>query len=263
MILIVDDTPENIYSLKALLTLHSFPVDTAAGGEEALKKILNTSYALIILDVQMPDMDGFEVASIISGYSKTKDTPIIFLTAANTDKQYITKGYSSGGVDYITKPIDSDILLLKVKTMYRLYEQSRRLSEIHLDLLQEIDQRKKAEKAAYEKAAELHSTLESIPQIAFTITADGGLEYTNSKWLEYSSSPAEYPPTHPEDIDLQKAISNSVMTREPFETEIRLRRHKSEVYRCHLLRVMPVLENNEIVKWAGTFTDIEDQKQIA
>jgi signal transduction histidine kinase/DNA-binding response OmpR family regulator len=263
MILIVDDTPENIYSLKALLTLHSFPVDTASGGEEALKKILNNSYALIILDVQMPDMDGFEVASIISGYSKSKDIPIIFLTAANTDKQYITKGYSSGGVDYITKPIDSDILLLKVKTMYRIYEQSRRLNEIHLDLLQEIDQRKKAEKAAQEKAAELHSTLESIPQIAFTITADGGLEYTNSKWLQYSSSPSEYPPTHPEDIDLQKAIGNSVMTRKPFETEIRLRRHKSEVYRCHLLRVMPVLENNEIVKWAGTFTDIEDQKQIA
>lgn len=243
--------------------MHSFPVDTASGGEEALKKILNNSYSLIILDVQMPDMDGFEVAGIISEYSKTKDIPIIFLTAVNTDKQYIAKGYSSGGVDYITKPIDPDILLLKVKTMYRLYEQSRRLNEIHLDLLQEIEQRKKAEKAAQEKAAELHSTLESIPQIAFTTTDNGTIEYTNSKWLEYSSSPSEYPPVHEDDMDLQAAICQTIKSGEPLEAELRIRKLNSQVYRCHLLRLLPVLENGQVVKWAGTFTDIEDQKQIA
>src|ERR1700753_1068538 len=125
MILIVDDTPENIFSLKTILELHSFPVDTAASGEEALKKILRNSYALIILDVQMPGMDGFEVAEIISGYNNAKDIPIIFLSAINTDKKFITKGYSSGGIDYITKPIDYEILLLKVKTFYRLFEQNR------------------------------------------------------------------------------------------------------------------------------------------
>src|SRR6266702_54199 len=79
MILIVDDKPENIFSLKTILELHSFPTDTALSGEEALKKILRQSYALIILDVQMPGMDGFEVAEAISGYSKAKDIPIIFL----------------------------------------------------------------------------------------------------------------------------------------------------------------------------------------
>src|SRR5882757_5473406 len=83
MILIVDDKPENIFSLKTILELHSFPIDTALSGEEALKKILRSSYALIIMDVQMPGMDGFEVAETISGYSKAKDTPIIFLSAAS------------------------------------------------------------------------------------------------------------------------------------------------------------------------------------
>jgi signal transduction histidine kinase len=145
MILIVDDISENIYSLKKLLELNGFPVDTALSGEEALKKILKNSYFLIILDVQMPGIDGFEVAETISGYSKTKDIPIIFLSAVNTDKKFITKGYASGGLDYITKPFDPDILLLKVKTFYRLYEQTQELTKIQSALLTEIESRKAAE----------------------------------------------------------------------------------------------------------------------
>lgn len=145
MVLIVDDKPENVFSLKTILELHSFPTDTALNGEEALRKILKFSYALVILDVQMPGMDGFEVAEAISGYSKSKDLPIIFLSAANTDKKFITKGYTSGGIDYITKPIDPDILLLKVKTFYRLYEQNRELNNIQASLRLEIEFRKKVE----------------------------------------------------------------------------------------------------------------------
>jgi two-component system sensor histidine kinase/response regulator len=145
MVLIVDDKPENIFSLKTILELHSFPTDTALSGEEALKKILRQSYALIILDVQMPGMDGFEVAEAIGGYSKARDIPIIFLSAANTDKKFITKGYTSGGSDYITKPIDPDILLLKVKTFYRLYEQNSELNRIQASLRSEIEFRKKVQ----------------------------------------------------------------------------------------------------------------------
>jgi two-component system sensor histidine kinase/response regulator len=146
MILIVDDTPENLISLKKVLERHNFEVDTAASGEEALKKVLKNAYVLIILDVQMPGMDGFEVAEAISGYSKAKETAIIFLSAANTELNFITKGYSSGGLDYITKPVDMNILLLKVKTFYRIYEQSRKLIEIQEALLEEIEIRKRAER---------------------------------------------------------------------------------------------------------------------
>jgi two-component system sensor histidine kinase/response regulator len=146
MILIVDDTPENLISLKKVLEKHNFEVDTASSGEEALKKVLKNAYVLIILDVQMPGMDGFEVAEAISGYSKAKETAVIFLSAANTELNFITKGYSSGGLDYITKPVDINILLLKVKTFYRIYEQSRKLIEIQEALLEEIEFRKKAER---------------------------------------------------------------------------------------------------------------------
>jgi two-component system sensor histidine kinase/response regulator len=145
MILIVDDTLENLISLKKVLEKHDFEVDTASSGEEALRKVLKNEYVLIILDVQMPGMDGFEVAEAISGYSKAKETAIIFLSAANTETRFITKGYSSGGLDYITKPVDMSILLLKVKTFYRIYEQSRKLIEIQNALLAEIEFRKQAE----------------------------------------------------------------------------------------------------------------------
>ena len=145
MILIVDDRPENLISLQKVLQAHNFDVDTASSGEEALKKVLKNNYVLIILDVQMPDMDGFEVAEAISGFSKAKDTAIIFLSAVNTELKFITKGYLSGGLDYITKPVDINVLLLKIKTFYRIYEQSRKLNEVQEKLLEEIEFRKEAE----------------------------------------------------------------------------------------------------------------------
>ena len=146
MILIVDDTPENLISLKKVLEKNNFEVDTASSGEEALKKVLKNAYVLIILDVHMPGMDGFEVAEAISGYSKAKETAIIFLSAANTEFKFIAKGYSSGGLDYITKPVEMNILLLKVKTFYHIYEQSRKLKEMQDSLLAEIEFRKEAER---------------------------------------------------------------------------------------------------------------------
>lgn len=146
MILIVDDKPENLISLRKFLESNNFRVDTASSGEEALRKVLKTTYALIILDVQMPGMDGFEVAELISGYSKTIDTPIIFLSAVNTEKKFITKGYETGGIDYLTKPFDPDILLLKVKTFYRLFEQNQAMHQMQEELKEEIKQRKLLEK---------------------------------------------------------------------------------------------------------------------
>ena len=261
MILIVDDKPENIFSLKTILELHSFPTDTALSGEEALKKILKKPYALIILDVQMPGMDGFEVAEAISGYSKARDIPILFLSAASTDKKFITKGYSAGAMDYITKPIDPDILLLKVKTFYRLYQQNQELNRIQASLRSEIEFRKKVEGELQERAGELHSILESIPQIAFTTSADGVIEFVNEQWLDYAPSKHTFPLTHPDDVDLARQWEKTVASGKALELEIRVRRKDASEYRYHLLRAIPVREGETITKWVGTFTDIEDQKQ--
>jgi len=160
MILIVDDKPENILSIRKTLELYQFDVDTALSGEEALKKILKHSYTLIILDVQMPSMDGFEVAEALSGYSKAKDIPIIFLSAVNKDKRFIVKGYDSGGIDYITKPVDPEILLMKVKTFSRLYQQSLELKQMHQSLKEEVEVRKLAQEALIAHQQQVNEMLE-------------------------------------------------------------------------------------------------------
>ncbi|MFC6096527.1 response regulator [Flavobacterium qiangtangense] len=159
MILIVDDKKENILPLKKILELHSLSVDSAESGEEALKKILKTNYSLIIMDVQMPGMDGFEVVETLAGSNRTKDIPVIFLSAVNKQKKFISKGYESGGVDYITKPVDSDLLILKVKTFLKLFEQKQELKNIRDILSKEIEIRKEAEENLERKVAERTSEL--------------------------------------------------------------------------------------------------------
>lgn len=262
MILIVDDRPENIFSLKTLLESNDFCVDTAASGEEALKKILQQYYSLIILDVQMPGIDGFEVAEAISGYSKAKDTPIIFLSAVNTEKRFITKGYSSGGIDYVTKPIDTDIFMLKVKTFYKLSEQNRELMRMHKSLRDEIESRKKTQQQLDLRINELRTVLESLPQIAFTITAEGELEYVNELWFKFSKSPDVFPKVHPDDDFLCDEWLMYFAQGKEFVCEIRIKELASNIYRYYLLRIIPIKQGSTITKWVGTFTDIHEQKQV-
>jgi len=154
MVLIVDDIRANIIALKKTLELHNIDVDSAESGEEALKKILKTEYCLIIMDVQMPGLDGFEVVKILSGNKRTKDIPVIFLSALNTEKKYIFKGYETGAVEYITKPVDSDLLILKVKTFIKIYEQQNELKAIKDLLSKEIKIRKEAQDNLEIKIAE-------------------------------------------------------------------------------------------------------------
>lgn len=145
MILIVDDIRANIIALKKTLELHDIEVDTADSGEEALKKILKTNYSLIIMDVQMPGLDGFEVVKILSGNKRTKEIPVIFLSAISIEKKYIFKGYETGAVDYITKPVDTDLLIIKVKTFLKIYEQQNQLKVMKDLLSTEIKIRKEAQ----------------------------------------------------------------------------------------------------------------------
>ena len=252
MILIVDDKSENIFALKSLLTLHNFTVDTANSGEEALRKVLKNSYSLIILDVQMPDMDGFEVAEAISGYSKASDIPIIFLSAINKEKKFITKGYTSGGTDYVTKPVDPDILLLKVKTFYKISEQKRELNHIQESLKKEIEFRKQAQEELAASMNELRSVMEALPLIAFTTNKNGEIEYVNEQWLEYSESPARFPETHIDDNYVLAKWEEALKAGLDFNSEVRLKKIKSNNYRYYSLQIKNVMKI-EIKKPASSF----------
>lgn len=262
MILIVDDKPENIFSLEVTLQSKGFKTDAALSGEEALKKSLKNDYALIILDVQMPEMDGFEVAETLTGINKTKDIPIIFLTAVNKEKKFIAKGYASGGIDYIAKPVDPDILLLKVKTFYRLYEQTSTLQKMQKDLQKEVTQRKLAQEQLKLKFEEVNSILESLPQIAFTLDGKGTIEFVNQEWLKYSPNIASCPVIHPDDQGVLDTWSLHQELFEPFEKEIRLKKLHANSYRYHLLKMTPVFKQNNEIKWVGTLTDIDERKQL-
>jgi signal transduction histidine kinase len=154
MILIVDDVKANIIALKNILELHNLPSDAAQSGEEGLRMTLKNNYSLIILDVQMPGMDGFEVAEALAGSKKTKDIPVIFLSAINKQKKYIHRGYEAGAVDYITKPVDPDLFILKVKTFLKLFQQKNELRNIRDLLAKEIEIRKQAEEGLEIKVAE-------------------------------------------------------------------------------------------------------------
>lgn len=262
MILIVDDRPENILPLKKILELHRFSVDTAESGEEALRKVLKNTYSIIILDVQMPGMDGFEVANAIAGFSKARDTSIIFLSAVNTEKKFITKGYTSGGIDYLTKPVDPDILVLKVKTLQRLYEQQEELRQTQDSLRREVEVRKQAQEDLAARVQELQKVLGSLPQIAFTLTPQGQLEYVNEHWFRYAASATTFPETHPEDTlchDWDTLLAGGTES----TRELRLKDRTTSEHRYHLLRILPIRQQDVVMRWIGTYTDIHPQKLAA
>ncbi len=146
-ILLVDDRPENLTALEAVLEPLGCPLVRASSGAEALKRLLIDDFALILLDVQMPGMDGFETALFIKERERSRYIPIIFITALSTDERHIYRGYSAGAVDYISKPYNPEILKSKVGVFIELYlkeQMIRRQAElIRLNDLREAEREKR------------------------------------------------------------------------------------------------------------------------
>ena len=128
-LLLVDDRRENLVALEAIM--QGLPVEpvTATSGEEALKRLLTDDFAAILLDAQMPGMDGFETAGHIKQRERTRHVPIIFLTAVDRDAHLAFRGYAAGAVDYITKPFDPWVLRAKVTVFVDLWAKNRQLEE--------------------------------------------------------------------------------------------------------------------------------------
>jgi signal transduction histidine kinase len=128
-ILVVDDRPQDLLAIAAVLDNADHEVITASTGGEALRRVLERDFALILLDVHLPDVDGFEVAAMIKKRERSKHTPIILLTASGTERDLIYQGYASGAVDYLAKPLDPTILRAKVATFVDLFRKDRRIAE--------------------------------------------------------------------------------------------------------------------------------------
>ena len=134
-VLAVDDLPENLVALEALLRPQHIQLHKAISGTEALEHMLSTDFAVALLDVQMPGMDGFELAELMRGSERTRQIPIIFLTAGAWNRDRVFRGYESGAVDFLVKPVDPHILRSKVAVFVELYRQKKVLQETARQLL--------------------------------------------------------------------------------------------------------------------------------
>jgi len=178
-ILLVDDKIENLIALERLLV--GFQVETirALSGNEALQQTLHHEFALALVDVQMPEMDGYETVSLMRSSKETRFLPVIFVSAIHRDDFHVVKGIESGAVDFITKPINPPILKGKIKVFLELYEQQKNLES-------EIDRRRQVELEVSKKNALLNAFLHSIPDIVFQKNINGKYINCNKAFLEFT-----------------------------------------------------------------------------
>jgi PAS domain S-box-containing protein len=181
-ILIVDDRPENLLALEAILEPLGQTLVRAHSGDEALRLLLSHDFAMILLDVQMPGIDGFETARLIKSRERTRYIPIIFLTAISKEEEYVFEGYSVGAVDYMTKPFQPDILRSKVSVFVDLFQKQRQLAA-QQQLLAE-GQRRELElrhmREIYESEARFSEIVGSAMDAIVVFDADGRISMFNA-----------------------------------------------------------------------------------
>ncbi len=181
-ILIVDDRPENLLALEAILEPLGQTLVRAMSGDEALRKLLTHNVAMILLDVQMPGINGFETARLIKSRERTKYVPIIFLTAISKDEEYVFEGYSVGAVDYLAKPFQPDILRSKVNVFVDLYQKQRQLAA-QQHLLAEAQRREQElrhMRDLYESESRFADIVGSAMDAIIAFDADGSVTLFNA-----------------------------------------------------------------------------------
>jgi PAS domain S-box-containing protein len=264
-ILLVDDRPENLLALEAILEPLGRNLVSVTSGEDALKALLRDDFAVILLDVQMPLMDGFETAALIKERPRSSHIPIIFLTAISKDASHVFQGYEAGAVDYVLKPFDAQVLVSKVAVFVELWEKRKQVEE-QAELLR---QKELAELARISEER-YRFLAESIPQHVWTALPDGSLDYVNQRVLEYfgldEDSLLEWSWTnviHPDDLpECLARWQHSIETGEPYDVQFRLRAADGS-YRWHLARAVAFRnEDGSIAKWFGTSTEFEELRRI-
>ena len=263
-ILLVDDRRENLLALETVLEPLAHHLVSVTSGEDALKELLREDFACILLDVQMPGLDGFETARLIKQRERSQHIPIVFVTAISKDEQHVFRGYSAGAVDYILKPIEPDILRAKVAVFVELWEKNRQLRE-QAELLrdQELAEQERVTMARYRQIAD------AMPQIVWATDPDGNTLYCNKRWFDYTGMGPEdvelfdwRTVIHPDDLAATLARREQTLdTGEPFEIEFRFRAADGS-YRWHLGRAAAIhADDGTIEFWIGTATDIHDRKR--
>jgi PAS domain S-box-containing protein len=281
-ILLVDDNPANLVSLETILQAPDRNLVRAFSGGEALKFLVNKDAAVILLDVRMPDMDGLETAALIRRRERTRDIPIIFLTAHDSaGDSSATRGYGLGAVDYVVKPFDPEALKSKVAVFVDLYRKTEQIKQLYADLQrhaaaleQEIADRKRAQDRLRESEARLERALRGSNLGTWDWNIKTGEVIFNSRWAEMRGFfPDEIRPhvdswnsnVHPDDWpDTLQSLNHHIQGITPeYEGEYRART-KSGSYIWVMARgkVFTRDENHQAVRMVGTDLDITDRKHF-
>jgi PAS domain S-box-containing protein len=265
-ILLVDDQPKNLLALSAMLEPLGQDVVQASSGKEALRHLLREDFAVVLLDVQMPVLDGYEVAELIRGREKSRAVPIIFLTAIHRDQRLVARAYSVGAVDYILKPIEPEILRSKVAVFIELH-QKRELVTRQAEELRRATER---EFADFRRTSEHRYTMlaESMPQIVWTTDRAGALRYGNRRWFECAGLPdgtelSWQDIVHPADYgEFIHGFGEAIAHERAWEAEFRLGNVHQRRFRWHLVRMLPERSAaGDVTAWVGTSTDIDARKR--
>ncbi len=268
-ILLVDDQPENLLALEAILGDLGETLVKATSGEEALRCLLNRDFAVILLDVQMPGIDGFETATLIRNRARSQHTPIIFLTAFSASDHLVFKGYSLGAVDYLLKPIDASILMSKVSVFVDLFRKTEALKHQSAQLI--------AINAELRRSEEQFRSLSSCSPVGvFVIDPTGRCIYTNPRFEAICTLDCHcdrefelgwLPCVHPEDCDRAVAQwEHYIDSNSEYSEELRFHTpddgDADAAVRWVHVRSNPMLSNNgELLGYVGTIEDITERKQ--
>lgn len=271
-ILIVDDREDGLIALEATLSDQSYNIVKADSGYAALETLDSHDFAVILLDVQMPGIDGFETAEAIKAHPRHKHTPIVFVTAINKDESYVYRGYEYGAVDYVFKPFDPEIIKSKVAVFVDLYRKDRQLREQNT-LIQESERRERYLRLAeleVESLKRYRNLADSIPHAVWRARSDGTMDYFNRVWCDFTGLSLEQSvgigwESAFEGEDLRNFLKTWIhaMTHSTeFQAECRIKQSNGD-YRWHWVRGMPERRlNGDIVAWLGTCTDIHERKLI-
>ncbi|MFB2937859.1 ATP-binding protein [Aerosakkonemataceae cyanobacterium BLCC-F154] len=261
-VLLVDDHPENLIALEAVLDGLGQNLVKANSGEEALRCLLNQDFAVILLDVQMPGMDGFETATLIRQREKSRNTPIIFLTAFSTSDKLMFKGYSLGAVDYLLKPIDPVILNSKVSVFVDLFKKNLEVQQQAAQLA--------AMNAEIKQSEERFRTLSSCSPVGIFLTdTEGKCTYSNPRFQAICGfTTAESWQTecakvaYAEDRDiLLLEWPNFTRQGQAYSGEFRIYQPDESLRWVHI-RTAPMLsDEGKLLGHVGTIEDITERKQ--
>ena len=269
-VLVADDHPSERMAIRAALGGLSYEIVEASSPDEVLRHLLGRDFAVLLLDVVMPGMDGIELAQLIRERPRATMTPILFLTGRAYEQELIDRAYGVGAIDYLVKPIRPTVLRAKVEVLAELYRHRLGMEEQARRAVRTEQREAELTMRELRLASERHyrNLADAVPNIVWTGDPAGRVEYYNRRWFEFTGLRAADRPRpwfselHSDDRERARAAWEAAVSEDRMlEGEFRLRAADGS-YRWQLCRATPEIgPSGKVVSWMGTFTDIEETKQ--